>query len=145
MGVLCLDTDMSEAFNWFNQVFETHTSPKYNWDDRAEGKDINIYAQYNLGVMYDNGLGVPTDKKKAFNYYLASADLNFYNNSVSVFRTGQGFYMSDNNLGVMYAEGELNTGINMDKARKRIKHALETNMSDSGIPLANWQKYKFDN
>ena len=53
--------------------------------------------------------------------------------------------MSDNNLGVMYAEGELNTGINMDKARKRIKHALETDMSDSGLPLANWQKYKFDN
>ena len=150
MGVLWSGYDMSEAFNWFNQAFKTHTSPKYNRDDdRAEGKDINIYAQYNLGVMYDNGLGVPTDKKKAFNYYLASADLNFYNNSVynsvSVFRTGQGFYMSDNNLGVMYAEGELNTGINMDKARKRIKHALETDMSDSGIPLANWQKYKFDN
>jgi len=95
MGVLWSGYDMSEAFNWFNQAFKTRTSPKYNWDDRAEGKDINIYAQYNLGVMY--------------------------------------------------AEGELDTGINMDKARKRIKHVMETDMSDSGIPLANWQKYKFDN
>ena len=49
--------------------------------------------------------------------------------------------MAENNLGVMFAEGEISTSVNMTQARKWIKRALETDMSDSGIPLANWQKY----
>ena len=127
MGVLYLDTDMSKAFNWFNQVFEKPYLSRYSWLNKVVSKDRNMYAQYNMGVMCDNGLGVRTNKKKAFYYYLSSAE--------------KGFYMAENNLGVMFAEGEISTSVNMTQARKWIKRALETDMSDSGIPLANWQKY----
>jgi TPR repeat protein len=127
MGVLCLDTDISQAFNWFNQAFERPYLSRYSWLNKVVSKDRNMYAQYNMGVMCDNGLGVRTNKKKAFYYYLSSAE--------------KGFYMAENNLGVMFAEGEISTSVNMTQARKWIKRALETDMSDSGIPLANWQKY----
>jgi len=131
MGVLCLDTDMSEAFNWFNQVFEEPHLSRYSWLNKIASKDRNVHAQYNMGVMYDNGLGVKINKKKAFDCYFDSAH--------------EGLYMARNNLGVMFAEGEISTGVNMTQARKWIKRALETDMSDSGISMANWQKYKFDN
>ena len=127
MGVLYLDTDMSKAFNWFNQVFEKPYLSRYSWLNKLASKDRNMHAQYNMGVMYDNGLGVKINKKKAFDCYFDSAH--------------QGLPMAKNNLGVMFAEGEISTGVNMTQARKWIKRALETDMSDSGIPLANWQKY----
>ena len=127
MGVLYLDTDMSKAFNWFNQVFEKPYLSRYSWLNKLASKDRNMHAQYNMGVMYDNGLGVKINKKKAFDCYFDSAH--------------QGLPMAKNNLGVMFAEGEISTGVNMTQARKWIKRAIETDMSDSGIPLANWQKY----
>jgi len=131
MGVLCLDTDISQAFNWFNQSFEKPYLSRYSWLNKIASKDRNMHAQYNMGVMYDNGLGVKINKKKAFDCYFDSAH--------------QGLSMAKNNLGVMFAEGEISTGVNMTQAREWIKRAMETDLSDSGIPLANWQKYKFDN
>ncbi len=49
-------------------------------------------AQNNLGVMYDNGQGVPQDYKKAVEWYARAAD--------------QGHAMGQANLGVMYANGQ---------------------------------------
>jgi len=49
-------------------------------------------AQNNLGVMYDNGEGVPQDDKEAFKLYRLAAE--------------QGYATAQGNLGVMYAKGE---------------------------------------
>ena len=48
-------------------------------------------AQYNLGVMYDNGEGVPQDYAEAVKWYQLAAE--------------QGHAKAQNNLGVMYAKG----------------------------------------
>jgi len=52
----------------------------------------NAFAQYNLGVMYDNGHGVPQDYAEAVRWYRAAAE--------------QGNAMAQSNLGAMYYNGE---------------------------------------
>ena len=49
-------------------------------------------AQNNIAVLYENGLGVELDFKKAFSYYLLSAN--------------QGFMIAQFNLGVVYETGK---------------------------------------
>jgi len=49
-------------------------------------------AQSNLGVMYDNGEGVPEDDKEAVKWYRLAAE--------------QGYAPAQSNLGVMYDNGE---------------------------------------
>ncbi len=49
-------------------------------------------AQYNLGVLYDNGEGVPEDYKEAVRWYRLAAD--------------QGYAKAQSNLGLMYEYGE---------------------------------------
>ena len=56
-------------------------------------------AQYNLGVMYDNGQGVPQDYAEAVTWYRKAAD--------------QGYASAQYNLGFMYANGE---GVKQDYA-----------------------------
>ncbi len=59
------------------------------WKPLAEQGDANV--QYNLGVMYDTGLGVAQDYKEAVKWYRLSAE--------------QGNASAQFNLGVMYAAG----------------------------------------
>ena len=49
-------------------------------------------AQYNLGVMYDNGEGVIQDDKEAVKWFRLAAE--------------QGYARAQHNLGVMYRNGE---------------------------------------
>ena len=49
-------------------------------------------AQYNLGLMYDNGDGVAEDHAEAFKWFRKAAE--------------QGYASAQHNLGVMYAKGE---------------------------------------
>jgi len=49
-------------------------------------------AQYNLGLMYDDGQGVPQDDTEAVKWYRKAA--------------GQGHAKAQNNLGVMYGKGK---------------------------------------
>ena len=51
----------------------------------------NAGAQFNLGFMYENGLGVPQDDKEAVNWYRKSAE--------------QGNANAQYNLGLMYQGG----------------------------------------
>ena len=50
-----------------------------------------VKAQYNLGVMYDKGRGVPQDYTKAVHWYRRAAD--------------QRFALAQYNLGAMYTSG----------------------------------------
>jgi TPR repeat protein len=59
------------------------------WKPLAEQGDPS--AQYNLGIMHDNGRGVPQDYKKAIKWYTLSA--------------GQGHAKAQYNLGWMYKDG----------------------------------------
>ncbi|MCF6293413.1 MAG: sel1 repeat family protein [Robiginitomaculum sp.] len=53
--------DFEQALNIFSQLAE----------------DDNAVAQFNLGVMYDNGQGVRQSNKKAFSLVEKSAELGF--------------------------------------------------------------------
>ena len=59
------------------------------WRPLAEQGDAQ--AQYNLGIMYDNGQGVPQDDAEAVKWYRKAAE--------------QGIAKAQYNLGVMYANG----------------------------------------
>ena len=67
------------------------------WLPRAEAGDAN--AQYNLGVIYDQGKGVPEDDAEAAKWFRLAAD--------------QGDAMAQFNLGLMYSNGE---GVEQDFA-----------------------------
>ena len=56
----------------------------------AEQGDAN--AQFNLGVMYDMGQGVPQDDTEAVRWYRLAAE--------------QGHAIAQSNLGLMYAQGQ---------------------------------------
>ncbi len=60
------------------------------WQPLAEQGDAD--AQYNLGLLYDNGEGVPQDYKTAAKWYTLSAE--------------QGDAKAQFNLGFMYRNGE---------------------------------------
>jgi hypothetical protein len=57
----------------------------------VEAEEGNANAQYNLGITYSNGQGVPQDDKEAVKWYRLAAD--------------QGFKDAQYNLGVMYHHG----------------------------------------
>jgi len=60
------------------------------WKPLAEQGHAN--AQYNLGLMYDNGEGVPEDDKQAVKWYRLAAE--------------QGLADAQTNLGLMYDNGQ---------------------------------------
>lgn len=53
---------------------------------------VRVGAQHNLGVMYDNGVGVPEDDATAVRWFRQAAE--------------KGYLKSQSNLGLMYANGE---------------------------------------
>ena len=103
-------------------------------------------SQFNLGLMYDNGQGVPQDNKEAVKWYRLSAE--------------QGDATAQSTLGVMYRNGEgvlqdyvlahmwhnLSSSNGNENARK-FKNDLEEIMSPSQIEKAqemarNWKPTK---
>jgi len=61
-------------------------------DCRVRAEQGDSSAQYNLGLAYQKGLGVPQDYKESVEWYRKSAE--------------QGYSLAQNNLGVMYALGQ---------------------------------------
>jgi hypothetical protein len=76
----------------------------------------NADAQFNLGVMYERGLGVPQDYREAVKWYRLAAE--------------QGHAGAQNDLGVKYANGQ---GVPQDKV---LAYALY-NLSAAGDPSSN--------
>ena len=58
----------------------------------AAAKQGKAYAQFNLGVMYDIGRGIPQNDAEAVKWYRKAAD--------------QGHVSAQNNLGYKYVQGE---------------------------------------
>ena len=59
---------------------------------KALAEHGNIAAQFNMGVMYADGEGVPENDSEAVKWYRKAAD--------------QGYARAQFNLGIMYANGE---------------------------------------
>ena len=76
----------------------------------------NSRGQYGLGLMYDLGVGVPTDFEEAVKWYQLSAN--------------QGNAAAQNNLATMYAEGE---GVerDADRAAKLYENAAQQGNFDA--------------
>lgn len=79
---------LSNANRIFNAGDYANAAVQYRQAAELEVAD----AQYNLGMMYDNGKGVSQDYKEAAKWYRLAAD--------------QGLYLAQYNLGVMYERGE---------------------------------------
>ncbi|QRY58989.1 tetratricopeptide repeat protein [Sphingobacterium siyangense] len=98
-----------EESNWnsgttqFNKGVEFHKQSNYteafNWFQQAAGRG-NAVAQFNLGVMYANGQGVPKDFTQAVQWYQKAAE--------------QGNADAQFNLGLEY---ELGRGIKLDQVQ----------------------------
>ena len=81
------------------------------WTPLAEGGDS--VAQYNLGLMYHNGWGVPQDYKEAIRLYTLAA--------------GQGYAMAQTNLGAMYGRGD---GVSKDNTLAYMWYHLAAEKED---------------
>jgi TPR repeat protein len=77
------------------------------------------FAQFNLGVLYDNGYGVPMDDRQAMEWYRKAAE--------------QGLSQAQINLGIMYEEGE---GGPVDVVQAYFWYALADSQGDSQGPQA---------
>ena len=74
----------------------------------------DAWAQFNLGVMYVNGRGVPKDAVQAVKWYRLAAD--------------QGDATAQSNLGVMYASGQ---GVPKDYAQAVKWYRLAADQGDA--------------
>lgn len=86
----------------------------HEWQPLAEKGDAN--SQYNLGLLYNHGSGVPQDYAKAAEWYRKAAD--------------QGNSNAEYNLGVMYSTGQ---GVTKDSA-EAMRWYLKA--AEKGIPGA---------
>lgn len=89
----------------------------YNLDEiKLQAKQGNADAQYNLGVIYEQGIGISVDSKKAINWYQKAAE--------------QGRFEAQYNLGLMYSRG---VGGKQDyrKAKKWFGKAAESGDAQS--------------
>lgn len=76
-------------------------------------------AQFNLGVLYDQGKGVPQDNALAMQWYQKAAE--------------QGLPQAQINLGIMYEQGQ---GIKPDYAQAYFWYVLADTQGDSQAPQA---------
>ncbi|MGB5063744.1 MAG: tetratricopeptide repeat protein [Candidatus Competibacter sp.] len=77
------------------------------------------FAQFNLGVLYDNGQGLPQDDAQAIAWYRKAAE--------------QGLPQAQVNLGIMYEQGE---GVSADKVEAYFWYALADSQGDGQAPQA---------
>ena len=80
--------DFQKGLDAYNK--KDYATALREWEPLAQ--QGNADAQYNLGVMYEKGLGVPQDNKTAMKWYRLSAE--------------QGHAGAQFNLGLMYRKGE---------------------------------------
>ncbi len=133
LAVLCASAvnadEIQQGIDAFNN--DDYATALVAWMPLAEDGDLN--AMYNIGLIYDEGLGVETDKVRALRWYLAPAeegDVAAQFNMATIYDFGKGvpennekaFYwyaaaarqadeQAQFNLGIMYANGE---GVDID-------------------------------
>ncbi|GEM_PF-3311510 len=117
-------TAIKNLINFYDIGFETisKNSVQYlEWLTQfAEQGDA--LSQYNLAVLYENGMGVRQDKNKAFELYSLAAE--------------QGLIIAFNNLGTMYQQGE-GTSQDYTQAIKWYKKGVKYNNANAQKNLAS--------
>ena len=106
----------------------------------------DAYAQFNLGLMYGNGLGVPQEYKEAEKWYRLSAEQGHPEaqyNLGQMYRIGQGV-QQDHVLAHMWWNLSASNG---DKGAIKSRNIIETKMTPSQIEKAqemarNWKPKK---
>jgi TPR repeat protein len=83
--------DTSQKLACYNKYNEGDYDSAFHTCTKA-AEQGEAKAQYNLGVMFDNGQGVPQDDKQAIYWYTKAAE--------------QGIAKAQYNLGVMFANGQ---------------------------------------
>ncbi|MGB7631437.1 MAG: tetratricopeptide repeat protein [Candidatus Deferrimicrobium sp.] len=83
--------DYAEALKWYRRAAEQGNAKALKWYRKA-AEQGNAEAQFNLGLMYDERLGVPQDYAEAVKWYRKAAE--------------QGFAEAQTNLGIMYFTGQ---------------------------------------
>lgn len=82
----------------------------------AKAQEGDLDAQYNLGIIYYNGQGVPKDYKEALNWFLQASQ--------------QGDADAQYNLGIMYGRGE-GVAKNREESIKWLQMAAEQNHGEA--------------
>ena len=123
------EVERSKSFQAIAGSFE-HATAAYERQDYATAMRLLLPlvdqgiadAQYNLGVMYYKGQGVPQDYAEAVKWFRKAAD--------------QGKADAQNNLGVMYAEGQ---GVPQDyaEAAKWYRKAADQGIAEAQNNLAH--------
>lgn len=129
---------------------------------RPLAKSGNVKAQFNVGLMYENGMGVPKDDAEAVKWYRRAAEQGLaeaQTNLGSMYETGkgvpqddaeavkwhrraaeQGYAMAQYSLGLMSANGK---GVLQDDAeavkwyRRTAEQGLAEAQADLGLRYAN--------
>ena len=110
------ETVYGTAFMGGGEGVHANYSVALHWLTRA-AKSGDPIGQYNLGLMYDSGRGIPPDFKRAEALYLRAAE--------------QGNVSAMINLGLLYERGEEGVPQNWDASFALFKLAAE-----SGSPVA---------
>jgi uncharacterized protein len=111
--VVPLRADFQAGLEAYNRGdFETAFK---EWQPLADKGDAN--SQYNLGMLYARGLGLPQDYRKAVEWYEKAA--------------AQGVAAAQYNLGVIYANGQGGVPQNVAEARKWFQKAAEKEVAEA--------------
>ena len=100
----CVAQDYKKALEWYTKA--------------AEQGDAE--AQYNLGVIYEEGLGIEKDMQKAKHFFKQAAKNKFQPAMIK--------------LAEMKTYGDIGVNINFRKARSNLKQAHETAVGDNLSP-----------
>ncbi len=100
-----------------------YATPLREWRPLAEQGNAN--AQYNLGFMYINGLGIPQDYAEAAKWFRKAAE--------------QGYAGAQYNLGLMYGNGE---GVPQDYAKAHMWFNLAASSFPPGADRDKAVKYR---
>jgi len=93
----------------------THYAEAMTWY-RLAADQGEARAQFNLGIIYDEGIGVPQDYAEAMKWYRKAAD--------------QGFSPAQYNLGTMYLEGR---GVPEDFVQAHMWFNLSSHVQDNHL------------
>lgn len=130
-----------------------------------KAKKIKPYLQYQIGMMYLKGLGIPVDNQKAAEYFEKSAELgNQYAKRLLAFEYISGKNFEQNNkkgislltecadggdafscykLGNLYLKGEI-VNQDLNKAEKYLLSAEDNEFRQHGLGILYLQKEKYD-
>ena len=123
---LILFTHSAYATDSSSDKIITNSQAKIFEDTKKGAEQGDAVAQFNLGVMYANGEGVPEDDVEAVRWYRMAAE--------------QGLAMAQSNLGAVYANGE---GVPEDDAeavrwyRKAAEQGIAVAQFNLGAVYAN--------